>query len=159
MKRKLIIFLLVLFSAAVARTQKAKELFQSDEILEFTMTMDMKKVYGDVEERDYHPVNISLVTPDGTITELKSRAKEMLARDFLGKLEAIGNAERKSYGWVLDMDVTHSLLGAGHPKTLSLIHFLNLMYTVQHPHTVRRGHAEIVRLVRQLKRLGFEVNR
>ena len=75
MKKKLIIILLVLLTAATARSQKTKELFQSDEILEFTMTMDMKKVYGDIEERDYHPVNISLTGPDGTMTELKSRAK------------------------------------------------------------------------------------
>ena len=75
MKRKLTLFLIVFLSATVVRAQKAKELFLSDELLEFTLTMDMKEVYGDVEERNYHTVEISLKGPDGTTTELKSRAK------------------------------------------------------------------------------------
>lgn len=68
----ILIAFLVIFTG---QAQQAKKLFRTDEILEFTMTMNMKEVYRDVEERNYHPVVISWNNEDGTAIELNSRAK------------------------------------------------------------------------------------
>jgi len=75
MKRQLSLLLLLILSTLAVQSQEVKKLFQSDEILEITMTMNMKEVYRDVEERNYHPVVISWNGPDGTTYELNSRAK------------------------------------------------------------------------------------
>jgi len=75
MKRLFSLFLFVILSTSLVQSQKPKELFRTDEVLEFTMTMDMKEVYHDVEERNYHPVQISYKAPDGTSQKLNSRAK------------------------------------------------------------------------------------
>lgn len=75
MKRLLSLFLCFILSVAAVQSQKVKELFRTDEVLELTLTMDMKEVYSDVEERNYHPVRISWKGPDGTTSELNSRAK------------------------------------------------------------------------------------
>ena len=45
MKRHLALYILVLLSSSVLHAQKVKELFQTDELLEFTLTMNMKEVY------------------------------------------------------------------------------------------------------------------
>lgn len=75
MKRQLSLFLLFILSTLVAHSQEVKKIFQTDEVLDFTLTMNMKEVYRDVEERNYHPVVISWNRPDGTTLELNSRAK------------------------------------------------------------------------------------
>ena len=75
MKKQLSLFLFFILSTLLVHSQKVKKLFQTDEVLEFTLTMNMKEVYRDVEERNYHPVVISLNGPDGTTLELNSRAK------------------------------------------------------------------------------------
>ena len=75
MKRQLSLYLFFILSTLLVHSQKVKKLFQTDEVLEFTLTMNMKEVYRDVEERNYHPVVISLNGPDGTTLELNSRAK------------------------------------------------------------------------------------
>ena len=70
MKTKLIFFLLVVLSTPIFWAQNVKELFRSDEMLEFTLTMDMKEVYRDVEERNNHPARINWVGPDGVSSEI-----------------------------------------------------------------------------------------
>jgi hypothetical protein len=75
MKRHLALCILVLLSYSVVQAQKVKELFQTDELLEFTLTMDMKEVYRDVKERNNHPAQIRLNGPDGASSEIDLRVK------------------------------------------------------------------------------------
>lgn len=75
MKKKSILILIAFLVIFTGQAQQARKLFRTDEIFEFTMTMNMKEVYRDVEERNYHAVVINWNGPDGTTHALNSRAK------------------------------------------------------------------------------------
>ncbi len=75
MKRHLPLFIFVILSYSVVHAQKVKELFRTDEMLEFTITMDMKEVYRDVKERNNHPARISWNGPDGASSEIDLSVK------------------------------------------------------------------------------------
>ena len=75
MKRHLTLFILVILSYSVVQAQKVKELFRTDELLEFTLTMDMKEVYRDVKERNNHPAQIGWNGSDGVSSEIDLHVK------------------------------------------------------------------------------------
>jgi hypothetical protein len=50
-------------------------LFQSDEPLSLTLSMDIKTVFRDIEEKESHPAEISYTDPDGKLIKLPIKVK------------------------------------------------------------------------------------
>lgn len=70
--RHIVLFLLVSTSML---SQKPKELFRSDEVLEMTITFNQKEVYSDVEERNWHEASVTWAGSSDTDSELKTRVQ------------------------------------------------------------------------------------
>jgi hypothetical protein len=63
-----LVFLLLLFISSVnLHGQKAKKLFRSDSVLELRITLPLKNVISDTEERNSYASKLSYTLPDGTV--------------------------------------------------------------------------------------------
>lgn len=70
MKTKFTVFLLVLLATSALKSQNDKELFNTDEVLELTLTFDEKQVYNDTKERELHQATVGWTDSDGSSSEI-----------------------------------------------------------------------------------------
>lgn len=92
--------------------------------------------------------------------EVKSQARRIAAvrhgiADFAKIVESFGVGQRKRYGLVIDMDKLPKV--AMHSPFAPFFESLMQYYFVQNPNTIRAAHIESIKVIRQLRRLGFNV--
>ena len=83
---KIFFLLPFLFLGQFTQSQETKELFRSDEILEITITLPLKKVINDTKERKRYDSKLSYTLADGTVfvhnLNVQVRGKTRALRDI-----------------------------------------------------------------------------